>query len=102
MTRRSFVEKVALAAGITAAGGGALFETLTPRTAEASNVPPPPLNGEAMMKRRRIRLESADDDLRRAARSGSNRVRVRGEHADAYVGWLPAIPGFYVSLYLNS
>lgn len=48
MTRRSFVEKVALAAGITAAGG-ALFETQTPGTAEASNVTPPPLNGEAMM-----------------------------------------------------
>jgi arylsulfatase A-like enzyme len=41
MTRRSFVEKVALAAGITAAGGGALFENLKPGTAYADTNTPP-------------------------------------------------------------
>jgi hypothetical protein len=39
-TRRSFVEKVALAAGI-AAGGGALFESLNPATVQADGGAPP-------------------------------------------------------------
>ena len=48
MTRRSFVEKVALAAGITAAGGEALFENLKPGTAQASTGTTPPTGADLM------------------------------------------------------
>jgi hypothetical protein len=47
MTRRSFVEKVALAAGIAAAGEG-LFESLKPATVQASAGTTPPTGADFM------------------------------------------------------
>ena len=48
ITRRSFVEKVALAAGITSVGAGTLFEALKPASAQASTSTAPP-TGEDLM-----------------------------------------------------